>query len=349
MHTTLNVQHIESLNDVVAQITGVIVRETVPDAVVDRADEVVLVDLAPEELLQRLKEGKVYLGEQKERAARGFFRRGNLLALRELALRRAAERVDVDVQAWRREHEVETTWPIGERILVCVGPAPASARLLRAGRRMAAGLRAPWVVCWVERPGTTPLSSADRERLEAHLRLAETLGATVVRLVGARPSEAILAWAREHNVTRIILGKPTHSRWRDLLRGSLLDELVRGSGEIDVHAIAGDEAPEPPPRRPAAREPIVWREIATAAALVGIATGVSALARAPARAARRRDAVPAGGDARRRPLRARGVARRGGAVGRGLRLLLRRALLHASRSRTRGICSRSACSSRWAS
>ena len=114
-----------------------------------------------------------------------FFQRGNLLALRELALRRTAERVDVDVQAWRREHEVETTWAVGERILVCVGPAPASARLLRAGRRMAAGLRAPWVVAWVERPGTTPLSSADRERLEAHLRLAETLGASVVRLVGS--------------------------------------------------------------------------------------------------------------------------------------------------------------------
>jgi two-component system sensor histidine kinase KdpD len=279
VHTTLNVQHVESLNDVVAQITGVIVRETVPDAIVDRADEVVLVDLAPEELLLRLREGKVYLGEQKERAARGFFRRGNLLALRELALRRAAERVDVDVQAWRREHEVETTWPVGERILVCVGPAPASARLLRAGRRMAAGLRAPWVVAWVERPGTTPLSTADRERLEDHLRLAETLGASVVRLVGARPSETILEWAREHNVTRIVLGKPTHSRWRDLLRGSLLDELVRGSGEIDVHAIAGDEEPEAPPRRrPAPGGPIVWREIATAAALVGAATGASMLA-----------------------------------------------------------------------
>ena len=278
VHTTVNVQHVESLNDVVAQITGVVVRETVPDAIVDRADEVVLVDLAPEELLQRLREGKVYLGEQKERAARGFFRRGNLLALRELALRRAAERVDVDVQAWRREHEVATTWPIGERILVCVGPAPASARLLRAGRRMAAGLRAPWVVAWVERPGTTPLTTEDRERLEAHLRLAETLGASVVRLVGERPSEAILAWAREHNATRIILGKPTHSRWRDLLRGSLLDEIVRGSGEIDVHAIAGDEAPEAPPRRRVSGAPIAWREIAAATALVGVATGASALA-----------------------------------------------------------------------
>ncbi|HEY8156332.1 MAG TPA: sensor histidine kinase KdpD [Myxococcota bacterium] len=278
VHTTLNVQHIESLNDVVAQITGVVVRETVPDAIVDRADEVVLVDLAPEELLLRLREGKVYLGEQKERAARGFFRRGNLLALRELALRRAAERVDVDVQAWRREHEVATTWAIGEKILVCVGPAPASARLLRAGRRMAAGLRAPWVVAWVERPGTTSLSSEDRERLEAHLRLAETLGASVVRLVGERPSEAILRWAREHNATRIVLGKPTHSRWRDLLRGSLLDEIVRGSGEIDVHAIAGDEAPEAPPRRPASGASLAWREIAAAAVLVGLATGASALA-----------------------------------------------------------------------
>jgi len=278
VHTTVNVQHVESLNDVVAQITGVVVRETVPDAIVDRADEIVLVDLAPEELLLRLREGKVYLGEQKERAARGFFQRGNLLALRELALRRAAERVDVDVQAWRREHEVEATWPIGERILVCVGPAPASARLLRAGRRMAAGLRAPWVVAWVERPGTTPLSTADRERLEAHLRLAETLGASVVRLVGVRPSETILDWAREHNVTRIVLGKPTHSRWRDLVRGSLLDEIVRGSGEIEVHVIAGDEAPEAPPRRPAPSGPIVWREIAAAATLVGIATGASSLA-----------------------------------------------------------------------
>jgi two-component system sensor histidine kinase KdpD len=279
VHTTLNVQHVESLNDVVAQITGVAVRETVPDALVDRADEIVLVDLAPEELLERLREGKVYLGEQKERAARGFFRRGNLLALRELALRRAAERVDADVLAWRREHRIETPWPAGERILVCVGPAPASGRLVRAGRRMAAGLRAPWFVAWVERPGTTPLSQADRERLESHLRLAESLDATVVRLEGARPAEAILAWAREHNVTRLVIGKPTHARWRDRLRGSLLDDVVRRSGEIDVHVISGDEAERPSAKAAQPRAaPIAWGEYVGAAALVAAATGVASLA-----------------------------------------------------------------------
>lgn len=279
VHTTLNIQHVESLNDVVAQITGVRVRETVPDDVLDRADEIVLVDLAPEELLERLREGKVYLGEQKERAAQGFFRQGNLLALRELALRRAAERVDADVRAWRAEHRVETTWPVGERILVCVGPSPASARLVRAGRRMAASQRAPWFAAWVERPGTTPLPRADRDRLEAHLRLAESLGATVVRLEGARPAEAILAWAREQNVTRIVIGKPTHARWRDRLRGSLLDDVVRGSGEIEVHAIAGEseagtaaQAPEPPAR------PAAWPEYAAAALLVALATGAAHVA-----------------------------------------------------------------------
>ena len=164
MHTTLNVQHVESLNDVVAQITGVRVRETVPDAILDRADEIELVDLAPEELLARLREGKVYLGEQAERAARDFFRRGNLLALRELALRRTAERVDADVQAYRaraRHRGVLAGRPSASSS--ASGPSPASARLVRAARRMAAGLRAPWVAAWVERPETTPLSREDRD------------------------------------------------------------------------------------------------------------------------------------------------------------------------------------------
>jgi len=143
--TTLNVQHVESLNDVVAQITFVRVRETVPDAVLDRADEIELVDLPPDQLLQRLGEGKVYLPEQARRAVDSFFRRGNLLALRELALRRTAERVDADVTAYRHQHEIRSTWAAGERILVCVGPSPTSASLIRGARRMAAGLRAPWV------------------------------------------------------------------------------------------------------------------------------------------------------------------------------------------------------------
>ncbi len=239
--TTMNVQHVESLNDVITQITRVQVRETVPDSVLDRADAVELVDVAPEELLERLKEGKVYLPDQAKRAAEHFFRRGNLLALRELALRRTAQHVDEDVREYREEHGVSVTWPAGERLLVCVGPAPSSGRLIRAAARMAAGLRCPWVASYVESPASGAMSDTDRDRLEAHLRVAESLGASVTRLAGDRVSEALLGYARKHNVSHIIIGKPTHSRLRDRLRGSLLDEVVRGSGDIDVHVIRGDE------------------------------------------------------------------------------------------------------------
>ncbi len=252
VYTTLNVQHVESLNDVVAQITGVQVRETVPDSILERADEVELVDVAPEELLVRLKEGKVYLPDQIARAASGFFQRGNLLALRELALRRTAERVDADVLAWREQQGVFATWPTSERVMVCVGPAPASAKLIRAGRRIAAGIRAPWTAVWVEALTSTRMTEADRQRLEVHLKLAESLGAQVVRLTGAAVGEALLAYARKANVTRLLIGKPTHPRLWDRLRGSLLDEVVRGSGDIDVHVISGDPdgPPEPPSPEP---------------------------------------------------------------------------------------------------
>lgn len=251
--TTVNVQHVESLNDVVEQITGAMVRETLPDEVLDRADEVELVDLPPEDLIERLRDGRVYGAAQAERAERNFFRLGNLLALRELALRRTAERVDQDVRAYREEHAIADTWRSGERILVCAGPAPASARVIRAARRMAAGLRAPWSAIYVESP-LTPLGEKDRDQLETHLRLAETLGASIVRLNSTAVADAILEHARRENVTKIVVGKPTHPRLRDRLRGSLLDALVRGSGDIEVHVIAGDretDAPRepPPPRR----------------------------------------------------------------------------------------------------
>jgi two-component system sensor histidine kinase KdpD len=176
--TTLNVQHVESLNDVVAQITHVQVRETLPDSVLDEADEMELVDIAPEELLARLAEGKVYLPEQARRAADHFFKRGNLLALRELALRRMAQTVDEDVREYREEHGVQSTWPAGERIMVCVGPSPSSGRLIRAGARVAAGLRSPWVAAYVAPTALEGMSDQDREQLESHLRLAESLGAT---------------------------------------------------------------------------------------------------------------------------------------------------------------------------
>ncbi|MBS2022750.1 MAG: sensor histidine kinase KdpD, partial [Deltaproteobacteria bacterium] len=279
VHTTLNVQHVESLNDVVAQVTGVRVRETVPDALLDRADELELVDLPPDELLQRLAQGKVYLGERAEQAARNFFQRGNLLALRELALRRTAERVDADVRAHRAAHAIDKTWSAAERILVCVGPAPQSAKVLRAGRRMAAGLRAPWSAVVVE-PIGVPLGAADRERLDGHLRLAESLGAQVVRLSGARPSEVLLEYARKHDVTRLMLGKPTHARLIDRLRGSFLDQIVRGSGDIDVQVVSGD-ASEPPRDDP--RGPLEMtsplRGYVWSAVLVTLATALAALLR----------------------------------------------------------------------
>ncbi len=277
VHTTLNVQHIESLNDVVAQITHVQVRETVPDSILERADEIELVDVSPEELLKRLAEGKVYLPEQARRASEHFFRRGNLLALRELALRRTAERVDADVLAYRTQHEIEATWPSSERIVVCVGPAPASARLVRAARRLAAGLRAPWHAVWVDNP-VKPLGQADQERLDYHLKLTTMLGGEVVRLSAGRVSREVLDWSRSHNVTRIILGKPTHSRLKDRLRGSLVDEIVRGSGDIDVQVMSGDpESPGPrAEQRVAPRSP--WAHYGLSALSVAVTTAVGVLA-----------------------------------------------------------------------
>jgi len=274
--TTVNVQHVESLNDVVAQITRVQVRETVPDAMLDAADAVELVDIAPEALLARLREGKVYLPDQAGRAVEHFFQTGNLLALRELALRRTAQHVDDDVRAYRSAHGVTTTWPAGERILVCVGPAPASARLIRATARMAAGLRCPWVAAYVESAVQGPLSKADADRLEVHLAVAESLGAEVARLSGVKVADALLTYARKQNVTRIVAGKPTHSRVLDRLRGSLIDDLVRGSRDIDVHVIGGDEARDPvaPRGDPPPPEPLIG--YAAALGLVGL-TLVAAL------------------------------------------------------------------------
>ncbi len=246
VHTTLNVQHVASLTDVVEQITGVKVRETVPDDVLARADELELIDLAPEVLLERLGEGKVYLPEQARRATQHFFQKGNLLALRELALRRTAEQVDVDVQAYRRAHGIDRPWGSREQVLVAVGPSPSSERLIRAGKRAAERLDAAWEVAAVDRP-SRPLGERDRDRLEAHLRLAESLGAEIVRLRGEDVAAALLTHAKRRGVTRVVVGKPTHARWRDLLTGGLVDALIRGSGEIEVHVVAPIDRDGPPP------------------------------------------------------------------------------------------------------
>jgi two-component system sensor histidine kinase KdpD len=277
VHTTLNVQHVESLNDVVRQVTGVRVRETVPDEVIERADDMELVDLPPDELLQRLGEGKVYVPEQAERAKERFFRRGNLLALRELALRRTAQRVDVDVQAYRRDHAIDATWASGERILVCVGPAPASAGLVRAARRMAGGLRAPWIAVSVESPSAGGLAARAAGRLDEHLALAEALGAEVVRLAGDSVADSLLSFAKKRNVTRIIVGKPTHSRLRDIVRGSLVDTIVRGSGSIDVHVTSGSDESDTPGRPERTGVAPELGGFVAALVAVAIATSVSLL------------------------------------------------------------------------
>src|SRR6266568_3475330 len=263
VYTTLNVQHLESLNDLVNQVTGVAVRETVPDRILDDADEVEFVDLPPEDLLKRLAEGKVYLPERAADAARNFFRRGNLLALRELALRRTAEHVDADVQEYRGDHEIEPTWPVADRILVCVRPNAESDRLVRAARRMAARLKADWIVAYVESATQPALSAAEKQALARTMKLAEELGAETVVLSGESVAEALLSFARRRNVSRIVVGKPVHSRWRDRLKGSLLDELVRGSGGIEVHVIPGGKTGPPgPPLVTAERErglgPYLW-------------------------------------------------------------------------------------------
>jgi two-component system sensor histidine kinase KdpD len=250
VYTTLNVQHLESVNDLVNQVTGVTVRETVPDDVLDDAEEVEFIDLPAEELLKRLAAGKVYVSDQATQAVQRFFRRGNLLALRELALRRTAERVDADVRDYRRDHEIEQTWPVAERILVCVRPNRESGRLVRAARRMAGRLRAEWIVAYVESPAQPPLSQAEREALAAAMKLAEELGAETAVLSGNSVSEALLTFARQRNASKIVVGKPTHPRWRDRLKGSLLDEVARASGEVDVYVISGEPAEMPQPARP---------------------------------------------------------------------------------------------------
>jgi two-component system sensor histidine kinase KdpD len=234
------VQHLESLNDVVQRITGVTVRETVPDRLLDEADSVEFVDLPPDELLKRLADGKVYVPDQAAHAVRQFFRTGNLTALRELALRRTAEHVDVAVRDYRRAHAIEETWPVAERVLVCVRPNPDSTRLVRGARRLATRLRAEWLAVFVESPGQPTLSDDERRHLADAFALAEQLGAQTATITGSSVSEAVLRFARERNVSKLVVGKPAHPRWRDRIRGSLVDELVRASGELDVFVIAGD-------------------------------------------------------------------------------------------------------------
>jgi len=252
VYTTVNIQHIESLNDVVAQITHVRVRETVPDVVFDRADAVELIDLTPDDLIERLKEGKVYVPKQAERALEHFFSPANLTALRELALRRTAERVDEQLLTEMQAHAIQGPWAAGERILVCVSDDPRTASLIRYAKRLADRLHGPWMALYVEGRRSTQLNEIERDRIADTLRLAQALGGESVTIPGGDRSIAddVVGYAQAHNVTQIIIGKSTRSRWFEILHGSVVHDLVRRSGNISVHVIAGDQLPDSPiPRK----------------------------------------------------------------------------------------------------
>ena len=240
VYTTVNVQHLESLNDVVTQITGVRVRETVPDSILERANDVELIDLPPDDLLQRLKDGKVYVPEQIQHAIKNFFTKGNLIALREMALRRTAERVDQQMEVYRRDHAVVRTWPAAETIMVCVNMKSRGPRLIRAARQMATGLHAKWLAVYVQIPRHLRAIPADRDRLAQTMRLAEQLGAETVTLTGENVAEELLNYARSRNVTKIIVGKPVRSLWKEWVFGSVVSDLVHRSGDIDIYVITGE-------------------------------------------------------------------------------------------------------------
>ena len=242
VYTTVNVQHIESLNDIVGGITGIRVWETVPDHVFDAADEVVLVDLPPDELLQRLKQGKVYLPQQAERAINHFFRKGNLLALRELALRRVADRVDDDMRAYRRDQAVGQVWQTRESLLACIGPQGGSEKIIRSAARLAAKLDMPWHAIYVETPMLQRLSSHARRQILKTVKLAQELGAETATLPGSDAVETVIAYARTHNLARILVGRDHRWNW---WRRSFADRLARIAPDIEITQIAGavDTAP----------------------------------------------------------------------------------------------------------
>ena len=277
VYTTLNIQHIESLNDVVAQITGTTVRETIPDSVIDAVTDIELVDLPPDELINRLQDGKVYIPDQAASAIQKFFRKGNLTALRELTMRRAAERVDDQMRAYMRRADIPGPWPASERLLVCISPGTLGERLIRTGRRLADELKAEWTVLYVETPDQAGLSQEQRDQVAGTLRLAEELGAKTVSKPGQDIAETVMDYAHRHNVTKVIAGKPIHSRWIEFLRGSVVDHLIRLSGTIDVYVISSEAEPTTRNVVRSWRPHHPWSRYLWGLILVLVATGLGSL------------------------------------------------------------------------
>ncbi|CAK0763517.1 sensor histidine kinase KdpD [Gammaproteobacteria bacterium] len=240
VYSTVNVQHLETLNDVVGGITGIRVWETVPDRVFDVADEVVLVDLPPDELLQRLKEGKVYLPHQAERAIQNFFRKGNLIALRELALRRTADRVDNQMLKYRHDQSVSSVWQTRESLLACIGPGEGNDRIIRSTARIATRLDVPWHALYVETPELQRLSEQQRQRILKSLKLAQEIGAETVTLSGRNVAEVVINYARDHNLSKVIVGRDQTRSWWPWYR-SFADCVGMQAADLDIIQVSRDE------------------------------------------------------------------------------------------------------------
>lgn len=281
VYSTLNIQHVESLNDIVAQITRIQVRETVPDRVIDEADEVEIIDITPADLIQRLNTGKVYREATARRAVENYFSPGNLTALRELALRRTAQRVDEQLLHHMQAHAISGPWAAGERVLVCLDHGRNGAGLVRYARRQADRLRAPWTVLHLETPRSSAASEEEKDRLAAAMRLAEQLGGETAVLPGLHPARDILAYAAENNVTHIVVGRPGKPRWRQMLQGSVTTDLVREAGNVAVHVVSGEGREAEPPQRgvkvAAASEPRRLRPYAETLAWVALAIGAGSI------------------------------------------------------------------------
>jgi two-component system, OmpR family, sensor histidine kinase KdpD len=240
--TTLNIQHLESLNDVIKRITGIAVRETIPDKIVEDADEVVLVDITPEALQNRLKRGNVYKPEKVEQALKNFFRKGNLNALREIALRQTAEEVDEDLAEYMKEHGIKENWRTVERVLVCISPSQTAKKLIRCGARIAKRYKCEWIVASVNSthtfaPKTTPKL---QESIDNHFKLAKQLGAEVVSLTGKSVSGELAKFADERHITQIIIGHATRTKLETVLRGSTVTKLLKKAKNIEIHVIPND-------------------------------------------------------------------------------------------------------------
>jgi len=276
--TTLNIQHLESLNDVVAGITGVRQQETLPDRVFDEAEEVELIDLSPDDLLERLKAGKIYVSDKAATAADRFFRRPNLMALRELALRRTADRVDAAARAYVGDARSSKPWLARDRFLIAIAPDDQAGQLVRIGKRFADALDAEWLVVSVETPALLKLGEHARNRRIEALRLAESLGAQTVTLDGSSAAATLAEYARLRNITRIVVGEPRRRGWRALLAPSTAAKLVRDGPGLDVSIIARRESaiPAQAPERTDAR-PVNWRRYWAAAFITLLCTGIAAL------------------------------------------------------------------------